>query len=145
MSLRKGSFFCINCKNEFRASYDSYAMFCSNKCHAEHKQSKFIKRWKQGKESGGIKGASVSNYVRKYLFHKYKNKCSLCGWSKRNRFSGTIPLIVDHKNGNSEDCSEKNLRLICSNCDSLTSTYKFLNAGKGRFSRRQRYRSGKSY
>jgi hypothetical protein len=56
-----------------------------------------------------------------------------------------ILLILDHVNGNSEDCSLGNLRLICSNCDTLTPTYKGRNKGKGRFSRMKRYKDGKSF
>lgn len=43
-----------------------------------------------------------------------------------------IPLEIDHIDGNSENNSEENLRLICPNCHSLTATYKGANRGKGR-------------
>ena len=56
-----------------------------------------------------------------------------------------ILLILDHINGNSDNCSLENLRLICSNCDTLTPTYKGRNKGNGRFIRRKKYAQGLSY
>ncbi|KKN52835.1 hypothetical protein LCGC14_0608870 [marine sediment metagenome] len=57
----------------------------------------------------------------------------------------SIVMITDHINGNPEDNSLKNLRLICPNCDSQTFTYKNKNIGNGRYYRRKRYAEGKSY
>ena len=39
---------------------------------------------------------------------------------------------IDHIDGNSENNSENNLRLICPNCHSLTATYRGANRGHGR-------------
>ena len=52
---------------------------------------------------------------------------------------------VEHVDGNSANHGEDNLKLLCPNCDSLTSTYKALNRGNGRFKRRDRYKDGKSF
>ena len=38
-----------------------------------------------------------------------------------------------------------NLELLCPNCHSLTKTYKALNLGNGRHTRRERYKDGLSY
>ena len=54
-------------------------------------------------------------------------------------------LILDHIDGNADNCKIDNLRLVCSNCDAQLSTYKGRNVGKGRFSRKMRYREGKSF
>ena len=62
-----------------------------------------------------------------------------------NEFSKTYPLIVDHIDGNSENNNPTNLRVLCPNCDSLTSTHKGLNRGNGREYRRKRYQENKSY
>lgn len=51
---------------------------------------------------------------------------------RKNPYTNTIPLEIDHINGDSEDNSEENLRLICPNCHSLTATYRGANRGKGR-------------
>jgi len=47
-----------------------------------------------------------------------------------------ISLILDHINGNSEDWSVQNVRLVCGNCDMQLPTYKGRNKGKGREWRR---------
>ncbi len=41
-------------------------------------------------------------------------------------------LEIDHIDGNSDNNSEENLRLVCPNCHSLTSTYRGTNRGNGR-------------
>lgn len=51
-------------------------------------------------------------------------------WSKINPYTNTLPLEIDHIDGNSENNSEDNLRLICPNCHS--STYRGANRGHGR-------------
>lgn len=57
---------------------------------------------------------------------------SVCGWNKINPVTKVVPLEIDHIDGNSENNKEENLRLICPNCHSLTSSFRNLNKGKGR-------------
>ena len=85
---------------------------------------------------------AVSQHVRKYLFIKNDNKCSKCGWSEINLFTNSIPLEIDHINGDSMNHLENNLNLLCPNCHSLTrgdSTSK----GNGRRYYRQKYHKEK--
>ena len=56
-----------------------------------------------------------------------------------------LTFIVDHVDGDSENNSRENLRLLCPNCDSQLATYKSRNRGNGRHNRRKRYADGKSY
>ena len=97
----------------------------------------YIERWKAGKETG-LKGEyQLSNYVRKYIFRKYDNKCSNCGWGEINPYSQTLPLEVEHIDGNHLNNKEDNLTLLCPNCHSLTATYKGANKGNGRTLRKK--------
>ena len=51
-----------------------------------------------------------------------KPECSTCGntqWGDEE-----IPLQLDHKNGNDEDNSLDNLRLLCPNCHAQTPWYR---------------------
>ena len=59
----------------------------------------------------------------------------MCGWAEINLITGTVPLVADHIDGNLRNNKENNLRLICPNCDSLTTTYAGLNRGNGRINR----------
>jgi len=83
--------------------------------------------------------------IRKYLILQLGNKCQRCGWCEVNPTSGKVPIELEHIDGNSTNNDLSNLTLLCPNCHSLTSTYKALNVGNGRHSRRQRYRDGKSF
>jgi len=83
----------------------------------------------------------VSKHVKRYLREKYNNSCCLCEWSEINLKSGLVPLVADHIDGDYKNNKERNLRLICPNCDSLSPTYAGLNKGNGRKNRRVSKRS----
>lgn len=74
----------------------------------------------------------VKKFVKRYLREKYKDKCCLCGWCKINPYTGKIPLVADHIDGDHRNDTEENLRLICWNCDSIGPTFGALNKGNGR-------------
>lgn len=107
--------------------------FCSSQCFSDYQYIKYITQWKTGIINGSTKSdwKSYSRYIRRYLFEKYNNKCSRCGWGEENIYSHSIPLEVEHIDGNSQNNSEENLTLLCPNCHSLTSTYRGLNKGNG--------------
>ena len=79
----------------------------------------------------------ISSHIKRYLYEKYNSKCSQCGWSDVNLYTGNIPLEVHHKDGNHTNNSEDNLELLCPNCHSLTATYKAANKGNGRKDRKK--------
>ena len=85
-----------------------------------------------------MKGSyGISNYIKRYLFEKFHNKCCKCGWGETNSYTGNIPLEVEHKDGNYANNLEDNLELLCPNCHSLTETYKGANKGQGRKDRKK--------
>jgi hypothetical protein len=120
---------CLVCEKETaRAAYK----YCSNKCQQAFEYKEFIAEWKSGEIKGLAKIGVVSPSVKRYLRDKYENKCCLCNWAEINSTTGLVPLVADHIDGNWRNNIEENLRLICPNCDSLTSTYAALNKGNGR-------------
>lgn len=119
---------CINCGKSLSNRQQKY---CSNACQSDYQYKNYIYRWKKGKENG-LRGTLVSNYLRKYLLEKVNYKCEQCGWGEVNPFTGNVPLEIDHIDGNYLNNQESNLRVLCPNCHSLTSTYKGANKGKGR-------------
>lgn len=130
-----------DCKHCGSKVHNRVAVYCSNRCQMEYQYVRYIRKWKVGLATGGIgvtaRGTSV--HVRRYLIEKYHNSCTLCGWNRVNTFSGKVPLEVDHIDGNSDNNTEENLRLICPNCHSLTASFRNLNRGKGRAWRRLKY------
>lgn len=116
--------------------------YCSLRCQQDYK-------WKITKEEIAKRNAIDFNAVansrtaRKYLKETRGIRCEICGITEW--MSKEVPLVLDHISGNSVDWNLNNLRLICGNCDMQTDTYKGKNRGNGRFSRRLRYRTGKSY
>jgi len=136
MGKRKEKSTCLNCQKEFHASYTSFGKYCSNKCQFEYSAKEIFKRIENGEQLR-------SRYMKKYLIHKYGEKCLNpdCGWD----WSKYCRIELEHKDGNSTNNELSNLTLLCPNCHSNTSTYGNKNRGNGRKVRRQRYQEGKSY
>lgn len=120
---------CLNCGKKLRLEKLKY---CSNYCQMDKQYKDYIVRWKKGLESGLSGKYELSNYLKRYIFEKYDNKCSQCGWKEKNIYTGKIPLEIEHVDGDYRNNKEDNLILLCPNCHSLTSTYKGANRGKGR-------------
>lgn len=124
---------CLNCDIITTNKY------CSQKCQHEYKRKEIFKLIESGDTS------VTSKMVKQYLIHIHGEKCMECGWCSINLTSNKVPIELEHIDGNSENNSLDNLKLLCPNCHSLTSTYKALNKGNGRHNRMVRYNNGKSY
>ena len=123
---------CVSCNKILVTRHQ--VKFCSNKCQQNYKYNIFLNDWKKGLVSGeiGRNVKAVSAHLRKYLLNKYDEKCSLCGWNKKHNLTGKVPIEIDHIDGDSENNTEINLRLLCPNCHSLTPYFRNLNKGHGR-------------
>lgn len=101
----------------------------------------YINKWLLEENTGGreVGYGKVSNHVRRFLFEKFNNKCSECKWSQINLHTNTIPLEIDHIDGNPENHSPDNLTLLCPNCHSLTKGHSS-SKGQGRRYYREKYR-----
>jgi hypothetical protein len=109
-------------------------------CIPWNKGKKFTEKTTEGLmkkiESGEYKNFCeyhIRTLIKTYLIQKYGHKCMVCGlstWLENN-----IPLVCDHIDGNSENHDLLNVRIICNNCDSISSTFKGKNRGNGRKNR----------
>lgn len=123
---------CLTCGKEPKRSYYKY---CSNMCQRTYEYRSYIEKWRAGKLNGLSSIGLVSPHIKRFLREKFGNKCCLCGWSRVNTKTGIVPLVADHVDGNWRNNDERNLRLVCPNCDALSSTYAGLNRGNGRKNR----------
>jgi hypothetical protein len=125
---------CLNCGAPAKLPG---AKYCSNRCQADYQYQRYVQAWKTGTESGLKADESVSDHIRRYLLHKYGERCSACGWTKRHSKTGQVPLSIHHIDGNWRNNTEDNLALLCPNCHALTDNYMNLNKGSGRRYRRK--------
>lgn len=140
-TFNKGKIFktprhCINCGQEL----DYYQQkFCCQQCQLDFQYKNYINKWKEGTENGNLRDGSYSNYIRKYLFEKYNNKCQKCGWGEINPISGTVPLEIHHIDGDCTNNKEENLQLLCPTCHAMTENYGSRNKNATRKDNRKRY------
>jgi len=125
---------CLYCNKKFDINSKWNKKYCNSKCQQEFNYILNIKNWKDKKIIGG-NGPDFERqckFIRRYIFEKFDNKCSECGWNKINTFTGKIPLQIHHIDGNSRNHSENNLQLLCPSCHSLTQFFGSKNNGNGR-------------
>jgi Zn finger protein HypA/HybF involved in hydrogenase expression len=95
-----------------------------------------IQRWLGGENLTRKGGTSIPNWMRRYLLEEAQYKCLDCGWGKTNEYTNTVPLDIDHIDGDAYNNDKKNLRVLCPNCHSLKKTFK--NTGRRKSTRNYR-------
>ena len=130
-TLRGNEKYCKCCGKRLK---NYQVSFCSHKCDHDFRYKEYIKRWKNGEESGLNGEYGISPNLRRYLFEKYEYKCQKCGWGEENPITHKVPLQIHHIDGDFKNNIEENLQLLCPNCHSLTETFGKLNKNgrKGR-------------
>lgn len=136
---RRKSKFCLHCGAK------TTNKFCSQKCQHDFNASAIFKKIETTENFYCNSLSTTHRWLKRYLIQLHGEKCMECGWDKKHPLTNKVPIELEHIDGNSENNRLNNLKLLCPNCHSLTLTYKALNMGNGRYNRRERYKSGKSF
>lgn len=129
--------FCEQCNVQIFDKNGTKRKYCTSKCKHIHEWSLRKLKIEQTEEEKSVRCA------KRYLIETRGVKCEICGteeWCGKS-----VPLVMDHIDGKSENNKLSNLRLVCGNCDMQLPTYKSKNKGNGRAYRRKRYADGKSF
>ena len=102
--------------------------YCNNKCQAEYQRQVKLDLWLN---EGIVPGVKI---IRRHLTNQCSS-CYSCGISSWQ--NSPITLEIDHIDGNYENNTPENLRLLCPNCHSQTPTFRNKNRGNGRSYRRK--------
>lgn len=126
--------------------------FCSRSCSVRHNNRKQPKRKRPRRQcrlcqnfaAAGRKKCStcIAQFLaarwnldlvesdrlrRRILIRECGHRCAICLLDRW--MNHPIPLELDHVDGNSDNNSRENLRLVCPNCHAQTGTYKGRNIG----------------
>jgi len=108
--------------------------YCGVKCQKSREWEIMKNKIIISGDAGRVNSASV----KKLLIEVRGHVCVVCDRVEWN--GAPIPLIMDHKDGNSENNLLVNLQLVCNNCNAQLSTHTGRNRGNGRILRRIKYR-----
>ena len=143
---------CLNCQKEIyiskadiektkkgMTSVRSNGKYCSNKCQGQYKSRKIFEEKLSRFEAGGrtletleaVLGKDNSNqdkFLKKYLIHRYPHgktgrACWHCDEERVNKWTGNIPTVINHVDGNPNNQNITNLEIICCTCDALSQYY----------------------
>jgi rubrerythrin len=123
---------CLNCGNVI----SNRNKYCNNTCQQTHQTSSLVERWLNGENLIRKGGTSIPTWMRKFLLEETNYKCSECGWGEKNPYTNTVPLDIDHIDGDAYNNHRENLRVQCPNCHSLKKTFK--NTGRRKSTRTYR-------
>jgi hypothetical protein len=111
---------CLTCGVEFSFSpSQKTGKYCSNKCQQKYQSNKLLTEWLNG-EYDSKKGIPPE-VAKKWISEQQNHKCLMCGISDWN--SKPITFQFDHIDGNPDNNTKDNIRMLCPNCHSQTDTF----------------------
>lgn len=112
------------CKNCGKPHYSNQP-FCSKKCSLEYKHKENYKNFLEHPENYKRANYQPKSF-KKDILNEQGNVCAICGnpplWNNK-----PLVFVLDHIDGHASNNYRSNLRMICPNCDSQTSTFKSKN------------------
>jgi hypothetical protein len=125
-------FYCQHCGNEFKfRNHANTHTYCNSKCAAQYRSACVDAKAKEQWLNGELKDNSGTRArIRKWLAERDGNNCAVCGCDPQHN-NKPLTFWVDHVDGNAENGSPSNFRLICPNCETQSDTFAGRNKGKG--------------
>lgn len=78
--------------------------------------------------------------IREYLIAKAGYKCSIksCKWGEVNKYTGLVPVEVDHVDGDAHNNTKANLKVLCPQCHACTPNHRALRKVSSRVNRKKK-------
>jgi len=143
---------CLNCQKEIYVSkadaektekgitgVRSNGKYCSNKCQGQYVSLKLFEEKLSRFEAGGCTpetlemflgkdNSTQDKFLKKYLIRRYPHgktgqACWHCTEERVNKWTGNIPTVINHVDGNPNNQNITNLEIICCTCDALSQYY----------------------
>jgi hypothetical protein len=121
---------CLHCKKEHNTVEWRLGKYCNSDCHHAHRRASRVGQWLDDDKSWVLQ---TPRWAKDWIASRDGYRCSICNIEEWN--ASKITLDCDHIDGNPTNNRPENLRLLCPNCHSQTSSFKGKNAGNGRATR----------
>lgn len=123
---------CINCEAPL-IRYGINIKYCSNSCQHTYQNNLFIKRWLHGEETGCVgKTLQLSKPIKRWLKESRGSACEVCSWDGKHPIDGKSLTEIDHVDGDASNNRPENLKILCPNCHSMTTTFRARNKKSAR-------------
>lgn len=126
---------CNYCGKECKCSTNKLNKYCSNSCQGLFKKHKILNEWLNGNYYN--KKGNPPDVAKNWISEQQNHKCLICDISEWN--GKPITFQFDHIDGNPDNNTKENIRMLCPNCHSQTDTFGVKNK-KSKHSQRNIYR-----
>ena len=110
---------CLSCSK----SIPNRNKYCDNVCQNKYELDQKFLLIENGDFSSFNTSVTIHQLTRKLLIEKHGAKCMKCGWCEVNKWTGRVPIEMNHIDGNPKNHNLDNTELVCPNHHSLTEFY----------------------